>query len=87
MGSSNVYFKSQFWVSIGLIEVRFSHHRKGKSDDKKYNVHPLVSRLVLGKMATYNELQTIYCLKDMVMMDEILNIKEEAEYIARQKVK
>jgi len=36
-------------------------------------------------MATLNELQTIYSLSDMYYLDEMLSLKEEAEYIANRK--
>lgn len=47
----------------------------------------MVSRLVLGGMATLHELQTVYSYKDMFYMYEILNLKEEAEYLERIKNK
>ncbi len=35
-------------------------------------------------MATLYELQTVYSLPDAFYLDEVLNLKEEAEYIARK---
>lgn len=46
-----------------------------------------VARLILGRMATLHELKTIYSFKDMMYLDEVLNLKEEAEYLAHKKDK
>lgn len=42
------------------------------------------ARLILGGMATLDELQTIYDLHDMYYLNEILNLKEEAEFLGSQ---
>jgi hypothetical protein len=36
-------------------------------------------------MATLHEMQTIYSLADLYYLDEVLNLKEEAEYLASKK--
>lgn len=38
-------------------------------------------------MVTLYECQTIYSLKDLFYLDEILNIKEEAEFIQMEEMK
>jgi hypothetical protein len=35
-------------------------------------------------MATLNELKTVYSLSDAFYLDEVLSLKEEAEYLARE---
>jgi hypothetical protein len=39
----------------------------------------------VGKMATRYEMQTIYSLTDLYYLDEVLNLKEEAEYLNSKK--
>lgn len=73
----------------GVKRVNFAHYRtsyKGRTAEE-LNVHPLISYLVNGKMATLYELQTIYNFADLFILKEILDIQLEAEYIAAQKRK
>jgi len=44
-----------------------------------------VARLILGNMATLHEMNTIYSLQDMFYLSEVLDLKEEAEYLRNQK--
>ena len=48
-------------------------------------VHPLIGRLVRGKMATLAELGSVYSTRDAWVLDQILNIEEEIEYKSRAK--
>lgn len=70
-------------LCIGKVKrVKFAHHVSGKKETRDLNVHPLITRLVLGGMATYHELRTIYSLEDLYYLNEMLNLKEEAQYLA-----
>ena len=92
MASCRVYNRGQLWPG-GAVAVEFEHHFapsniplhvKKRLESRVLNVHPFVARLIIGNMATLNELQTIYSLDDMRIMNEILNLKEESEYLAHQ---
>lgn len=63
----------------------FAHHKRGaRGTHRDLNVHPFVARLIASKMATLIELQTVYSYADMLYMDEVLNLNEEAEYLAME---
>ena len=47
----------------------------------------MVARLINGKMATLHELQTIYSLDDALYLSEVLDLKEEVEYLHNQGMK
>jgi hypothetical protein len=47
----------------------------------------LIVKLINGKMATLHELQTIYSLQDAMYLLEVLDIKEEREYLEMEKIK
>jgi hypothetical protein len=64
--------------------VKFAHHNKVKRDYRLLNVNPIIARLILGKMATLHELQTIYSFADMMYLDEVLSLKEEQQYLAQK---
>jgi len=61
--------------------IRFAHHGSGTREARELNVDPLTTRLVLGNMAKLIELQTIYSYPDMLELSEMLDLKEEAEYL------
>jgi len=49
------------------------------------SVHQLIPRLINGGMATLVALQTVYNTRDAWMLDEILNVQEEINYLSRPK--
>lgn len=67
--------------------VKFAHHGTGtvERDQRNLNVHQLAARLINGKMATLHELQTVYSFKDMLYLDEVLNLQEEHNYLQNKK--
>ncbi len=48
-------------------------------------VHPLIERLIRGKMATLEQLGTVYNTKDAWILDQALNIQEEINFKSRPK--
>ena len=44
----------------------------------------MIARLISGEMATLHELQTVYSLSDAMYLDEVLNLKQEAQFFARE---
>ena len=61
--------------------IKFAHHGVGQPETRDLNVDPLVARLILGNMATLHEMNTVYSLPDMIYLSEVLDLKEEAEYL------
>jgi hypothetical protein len=79
-----LYNWGKFWFG-GAVRVDFAHHRRSTGHhsevQRRLNIHPLAARLIIGQMATLIQLQTVYSLPDMRYMDEVLNLREEAEYL------
>jgi hypothetical protein len=84
--SLRLYLRSEF-CSGKVKRVKFAHHVSGTYETRELNVNPLISRLILGKMATLHELQTVYNFHDMLYLSEVLDLKEESEYLARKRNK
>lgn len=85
MAGCRFYFKGEL-RNGKVVRVDFAHHKAGKrTEARKLNVHPLVARLILGKMATLHEMNTVYSLQDMLYLSEVLDLQEEATYLRNKK--
>ncbi len=84
MESGWVHFGGQF--CYGKVKrIKFAHHGSGNREIRELNIEPMVARLILGNMATLHEMNTIYSLQDLIYLSEVLDLKEESEYIANRK--
>ena len=81
MEGSGLYTGDKFHHG-GIVRVKFAHHRQGKPGPRReLNVDMLVARLIIGKMESLAELSAVYSLQDAYYLDEVLDLKEEAEYL------
>lgn len=80
MESCWLHFGGKFFNGK-VKRIKFAHHGTGRKEDRELNVEPLVARLILGNMATLHEMDTIYSLQDMFYLSEVLDLKEESDYL------
>ena len=86
MGSFHVCLRGESGKVLARHQVTFrQQHQEGTEKQKTLNIDMRIYRPVLAGLCSLNELRTVYTLDDLYDFHELLDLKQEAEYLASTK--